>query len=384
MIQVHSQRAIATSWLERYANQSALFACVLGFTETGLIPDISAAGATPTDREYTAIADAEFLYWGPQPQPKFPLPPLVAGVSPALISKAAITACHMPLMLFDAGLRHPPTVPYIALGGMAARCVSTGAALDLAVVQHLLQVGMEWGHKLAAQDSHGYLVLGECVVGGTTTALGVLLGLGWKAHDKVNSSHVQCNHAQKLELVQQGLARSPLGSLVQPHRRNDTAPMGITQGAVDPFQVVAAVGDPMQIAVAGMAIAASQHKGVLLAGGTQMLAVYALARTIAQHQGYGWASDRIVVGTTRWVVDDPSGDTVGLADLLQAPLLASPLSFATSRMPELRAYEVGYVKEGVGAGGCAIAAHLMGLSCAQLQHKVEQLLADRLRIEQHH
>jgi NaMN:DMB phosphoribosyltransferase len=65
------------------------------------------------------------------------------------------------------------------------------------------------------------------------------------------------------------------------------------------------------------------------------------------------------VGTTRWVAEDPTGDTVGLAqDIGSVPLLATELSFATSRYPQLQAYEQGYVKEGVGAGGCAIAAHL--------------------------
>ena len=51
----------------------------------------------------------------------------------------------------------------------------------------------------------------------------------------------------------------------------------------DPLAVIAAVGDPMQIAVAGMAIAASQHRPVLLAGGTQMLAVHALMQALRHH-----------------------------------------------------------------------------------------------------
>jgi NaMN:DMB phosphoribosyltransferase len=38
--------------------------------------------------------------------------------------------------------------------------------------------------------------------------------------------------------------------------------------------------------------------------------------------------------------------------------MATPLSFANSRFEALRAYEQGFVKEGVGAGGCAIAAAL--------------------------
>jgi NaMN:DMB phosphoribosyltransferase len=115
----------------------------------------------------------------------------------------------------------------------------------------------------------------------------------------------------------------------------------------------------MQVVVAGMAIAASRTCGVLLAGGTQMLAVYALLRAIAQTYQLAWQPEQIVVGTTRWVAEDATGDTVGLAELIGlVPLLATQLNFANSRFPQLQAYEQGYVKEGVDAGGCAIAASL--------------------------
>jgi uncharacterized protein (TIGR00303 family) len=213
-------------------------------------------------------------------------------------------------------------------------------------------------------------MLGECVVGGTTTALSVLTGLGWNAAGKVNSSHPTCNHSQKWAIAQQGLERA---GLLQ----------STTTNPIDPFKVIAAVGDPMQIVVAGMAIAASRQVGVMLAGGTQMIAVYALAQSIAQLHNLQWQPDQIVVGTTRWVAEDPTGDTVGLAHLLNLPLLATQLNFADSRFPQLRAYEQGYVKEGVGAGGCAIAAHLKGWGQAELLTAIEAiaiqlgLIADR-------
>ena len=44
MIQIHTQPIAAQQWLERYRGKLPLFACVLGFTETCLIPGISAAG----------------------------------------------------------------------------------------------------------------------------------------------------------------------------------------------------------------------------------------------------------------------------------------------------------------------------------------------------
>ena len=115
----------------------------------------------------------------------------------------------------------------------------------------------------------------------------------------------------------------------------------------------------MQIVVAGMAISASIKTGVMLAGGTQMLAVYALIKSIINTSEYDINLDNIIVGTTRWVAEDLTGDTVGLAKSIgKVPLLATKLNFSNSSYEQLKMYEQGYVKEGVGAGGSAIAASL--------------------------
>ena len=377
MIRVYTQFTQGHQWLQQYQKRPPIFACILGFTATGLIPGISAAGATPEDRKYTAIADAEFLINGVTPHPQYSLPPLSAGASPVLISRAVVEALDIPIYLFNAGLPQPPAVPAINLGGVPAQCLTSGDALPLVTVKHLFEQGLIWGQKLAEAAAEGYLIISECVVGGTTTALSILTGLGIPASGKVNSSHPSCNHAQKLEIVQEGLRRWGEGS-------GRISSNSCLPTPVDPFQLVAAVGDPMQIAAAGMVLAASRHCGVLLAGGTQMLAVYALAQALGSPSNlgtpvslsWGWQPQQVVVGTTRWVAEDPTGDTVGLAQAIGGvPLLATPLSFTASRYPQLQAYEQGYVKEGVGAGGCAIAAHLYkGWTTVQLLQAVEALV----------
>ena len=357
MIFIYTQLQQGQSWLKRYENKRACFACVLGFTATGLIRGISAAGATPEARQYTAIADAEFLIKGVQAKPKHPLPHLITGVSPVFITRAIAESLELPVYLFNAGLRFPPTVEAIDLQGIAAKCVSSGNAMSLDRVKHLFRQGMEWGKKLAATTD--YLIIGECVVGGTTTALAVLSGLGIEANGMVNSSHPCCNHQQKWSVVQQGLKNSGLDNSVE----------------VDPFRVVAAVGDPMQIVVAGMAITASLQGGVLLAGGTQMLAVYASIAKIVNRTGVDADLSQIVVGTTRWVAEDATGDTIKLAQKIGGvSLLATGLNFTTSKYPSFRAYEAGFVKEGVGAGGCGIYAHLTkGKTSIQLLNIIEDL-----------
>ena len=149
MITTYTQHEKAKAWLNSYRGKRPVFACVLGFTATGLIPNISAAGATPEDRKYTAIADAEFLATGKNIS--FPLPPLIAGASPVLIARAVVAAQDLPLFIFNAGLAIAPTkeTHAIALDGLPAQCVSTGQALPLDTVLQLFVQGLVWGEKLA-------------------------------------------------------------------------------------------------------------------------------------------------------------------------------------------------------------------------------------------
>ncbi|MEM9001920.1 MAG: nicotinate mononucleotide-dependent phosphoribosyltransferase CobT [Cyanobacteria bacterium P01_F01_bin.86] len=345
MIRVYTQPDQGQLWLRRYWGQRPRLVCVLGFTETGLIPGISAAGASPNDRQTTAIADAEFLYHGITLDPKYPLPPLNDGVSPVLIARAIVAAQRIPVHLFNAGLPIAPTVPHIDLQGVPARCLSSGQALPRSCVESLFKQGLGWGHRLGNEADAGYLILGECVVGGTTTALALMLGLGVPAHGMIGSSHATCNHTQKQAVVDQGIT----------HWKE----LQGDKQVFDPLDLVAAIGDPMQVVVAAMTLAASCHCGVLLAGGTQMLAVYALVQALAAYYHIPWQPEHVAVGTTRWVAEDPTCDAVGLAKLVgDVPLLATQLSFADSQYESLRRYEAGYVKEGVAAGGCAIAAYL--------------------------
>jgi uncharacterized protein (TIGR00303 family) len=360
-IHIYTQPLHAQQWLARYRGKAPVFACVLGFTETCLIPGISAAGKTPADRQYTAIADAEFLARGVQPQPDYPLPPLIAGASPVYISRAIVAALDLPVYIFNAGLPTPPTIPHVDLGGVPAACLTTATAISLSTVAHLYQQGLNWGAKLAAAvGADSYIIIGECVVGGTTTALSLLRGLGIDALGKVNSSHPVCNHHQKAEIVDRGLSQLAL--------------------PLSPLALVAAIGDPMQIVVAGMAIAASQSCGVLLAGGTQMLAVAALIQAIGVAEGIEINAAQIVVGTTAWVANDRSGDTVALARAIPTTaLISTQLNFANSQYAQLQVYEQGFVKEGVGAGGLAIAASLYrGWGQPELLDSIEQLLAASL------
>ena len=340
LIAHHTNTPITQRWQRQYQGKRPCYCCVLGFTETALIPKISAAGNTPKARMVTAVADAEFIYEGPSPNPQYPLPPLTAGVSPALLTRAVTSGQSLPVYLFNAGLPYRPSVPCINLDGAVAQCVSSGSALSPEKVSQLFDAGLQWGATLGRRFAHSYLVVGECVVAGTTTAQAVLTALGFDVVGLMGSSHLTCNHDQKTALIKTGLLSQV--------RKNQ-------QWTV--WDAIAAVGDPMQPFVLGMAIAASHHSGVMLAGGSQMIAVYTMLHQLS-HQ-YPWNSNNIVIGTTRWLIDDATSQFLTLAHTVPTPpIISSQFSFKQSRYPQLTLFEEGYVKEGVGAGGCLIAGHL--------------------------
>ena len=113
-----------------------------------------------------------------------------------------------------------------------------------------------------------------------------------------------------------------------------------------PFKALELFGDPVIAAIAG--VAAGYRGPVLLAGGTQMAAVAA-----ALGEGLG----SLGIGTTGWLVRDPSSDLRGIVEeIASLPVLAADLDFSASGIPALRCYEEGFFKEGTGAGGSAIAA----------------------------
>ena len=71
--------------LKKNINNFKIFLVIAG-TNTSQIPGISAAGINAKSRRITALADAEFLLIGASKDHKYKLPPLNAGVTPALIS----------------------------------------------------------------------------------------------------------------------------------------------------------------------------------------------------------------------------------------------------------------------------------------------------------
>jgi uncharacterized protein (TIGR00303 family) len=319
--------------IKKFATKNPIFVCAISYTATSEIPGLTVAGANPELVKYTSPADAEFLYHGrckcidvvpatPDGKP-----------TPALITRAALRASEIPLLVVDAGAKVKPSIPCISFGLEPGRNIMNENAMDDSMVGQAFEHGQLFGRQLAALSD--LVVIGESIPGGTTTALAVLSALGIDARFKVSSSMPENPHNLKNKVVASAIKR--VGSISSP------------------FEAVSAYGDPMMPSVAGIAAGAMSAGGrVMLAGGTQMSAVVAILKCL------GRPLNKICVGTTTYVTKDSSADLAGLVSAAsrQVPVLSCDLHLDESSKPGLQAFAKGFVKEGVGAGGASIAAIL--------------------------
>jgi uncharacterized protein (TIGR00303 family) len=353
---------------------------LLAATDTAAVPGISAAGATPAARRQTAAADAELLVLGPRAMRPHALPPLPAGVSPALISHAVLRDLDLvgQLQVVDLGCAVAPAIPHLRLPGQEsvgpAACLSTGRAMAPERVAALLARGRSWGRAWALRwGCRRPLLVAECVPGGTSTALAVLQALGVEAAGLVSGSLRQPVHQLKSRLVEVGLERAGLGSAA-----GEKA--GLGELGVDPLAVLAAVGDPMQVLAAGLVLEAGAARvPLLLAGGSQMAAVLALALALAPPALRPILAAAAHVATTAWVVAEAGSDLPRLMELIgerwgcQTHLEVASLRFHGCRSQALRDYEQGFVKEGVGAGGLALLWQRLGRDPLDLARHCDRL-----------
>ena len=334
IIQAHNKTK-STALQNQLKEKNPLFLCVIGVTETAKIQGISAAGANPEITDYTPPADVELLHFG-KCKCISGVPVTPDGIpTPALITMSALKLADIPTLVVNAGLKVKPHVPFVELGGSPGRDIRTGNALDNA--EEVLNKAKVAGENLG--KTADYLVIGESIPGGTTTAFSVLLAMGVDAKRKISSSMPVNPHDLKIKTVEAALK---------------AAEVEAGEFADEPIMAVSSVGDPMQPALAGLVLGATKHVPVIMAGGTQMAAVLAVVNASNPN-----VLENVSIGTTRWIVSDKTADLKALiAEIADVPVLAADLDFSNSKFDGLKAYEAGIVKEGVGCGGASIAAML--------------------------
>ncbi len=328
---------------------------ILAGSLTAEVEGISAAGATSAARRYTAVADAELLLKGPLRLRKWPLPKLEAGVSPALLSHVASSFLGVRPLILTSGLSQEPNFPHVQLDSQSvgpAQCLSSGKAMEIERVNRLIDKGFQIGKSLSKP-----LLLTECVPGGTTTAYAVMSGLGLSVDGLISGSARKPPFELKKKLVNKGLSNAQLDKKFSPK------------------SLMAAVGDPFQPIAVGILLGARHaNQSVLLGGGSQMLAILALALSEVNLDFRSAFVEGVAIGTTSWLLEESlsSRETnssflklmneVGKHFKVNLVGLASGLRFKTSTEKVLRDYEKGYIKEGVGAGALTLLAQLKGIS----------------------
>jgi uncharacterized protein (TIGR00303 family) len=357
-------------WQENITSMA--FFLILAGSQTAEVEGISAAGLTAVSRRYTAVADAELLLRGPMLPQRWPLPPLPAGVSPALISYVASTFLKIKPTIISAGLLQTPPFRHIAMESPAlgpARCLSSGNSMERSRVKVLLDGGFNIGKK-----SKKSLLITECVPGGTSTAFAVLSGLGINVNGLISGSHRNPPSELKTKLVKQGLKLAKL-------KKNPSS-----------VDLMAAVGDPFQPIAVGLLMGARESgQEILLGGGSQMLAVLALALNEIEPELRSEFVGKILIGTTSWLVDESlssAGSKNSFIHLMNHVAnhfkvnllgLASGYRFNDSNQKVLRDYESGYVKEGVGAGALSLLAQIKGLTEKEMIKKCDMAVGNLIQ-----
>ena len=145
--------------------------------------------------------------------------------------------------------------------------------------------------------------------------------------------------------------------------------------------LVAAVGDPFQVLAAGVVLGALKaRQPVMLAGGSQMLAVISLAFRGCDVGERAALARLLTLGTTAWLAGerlDASTQALSspaLPRLLgrleahcQVPLLALACGLRFDTVPSQLRPKAGACEGGVGAGGLALLAQLREVPLERLQ-----------------
>lgn len=314
------------------------FVLAIGSTHTATIDGISAAGASADLLFHTPAADAEIVEYGrPVRAPVTPVSPSGCP-TPAVITRSVRELIDFDVLVIEAGLAVSTAAPTIQManepGEDIRECVSVPAATEV------FERARDLGGRLPDEE----LIIGESIPGGTTTALGVLSALGEPFG--VSSSMKENPLALKREVVAVGVKAS-----------------GLAYGAASdaPLEALRTMGDPVLTAVAGVVVGAlDAEKRVILAGGTQMLTAAATVR----HFG---VCDPLELATTAYIAREGDVDIKGVSDDLDIALSVTDPKFEQETHEELRAYDDGEAKEGVGMGGALFVAEREGVPMSHVR-----------------
>ena len=341
-------------FIESLRGKKATFMLALSNTKTANIEGITQAGI-PGMIHLTPTLDSEFVCTG-EVRSLENIAETPKGVpTPALITRGVhLLAPYGRVELLDLGLEVKPKVDYFKLHSFdiePSENIAKGAKIN---AEALFQKGVAFGKRYECQDE--YIILGESVPSGTTTAMATAIGLKYKANHAFSSSFKEVPNDVREKTLK--LALSHLGA------------------KDDIFAVLSKLSDNMLIFNAGFILGLNNKVPLVLAGGTQMACVLLIVNRMLQLMGATMSTSNLALCTTKWVAKDDNSDIKALLELLRFPINAyySDFDFSLSSHPALKLYDQGEAKEGVGAGGALMYGFLNGLTKEQISQKVEDFL----------
>ena len=334
--------------------KKATFMLALSNTKTANIEGISQAGI-PKKLHLTPTLDAEFLCTG-QVHSLDNIAETPKGVpTPALMTRAVhLLNPYAKIELLNLGLEVSPQVDGFKIYDFnisPSESIANGANIN---AEDIFKKGLNFGKTYVCEDE--YLILGESVPSGTTTAMATAHGLKYEVENCFSSS---------FRAVPSDIRAKTLKLSLSNLKYDD-----------DIFQVLSKVSDNMLIFNAGFIIGLNNRTPLILAGGTQMACVLLIVNKLLKTLDKNLETSNLALCTTKWVVQDENSDIKALLKLLNFDINAyyANFDFSKSEHPALRLYDEGEAKEGVGAGGALMYGFLNGLTQEKIIKQVESFL----------
>ena len=314
-----------SDFIESLRGKKATFMLALSNTKTANIEGITQAGIpgmihlTPTlDSEFLCIGDVRSLDNIAETPKGVP--------TPALISRGIhLLSPYGRIELLDLGLEVKPKVSYFKLHDFEIEPsdnIAKGAKIE---AQEIFQKGVNFGQSYQCKDE--YIILGESVPSGTTTAMATALGLGYRVEKCFSSSFKEVP-----DTIRENTLKLALSNI---ENRNDI------------FATLGKVGDNMLIFNAGFILGLNNRVPLVLAGGTQMACVLLVVDKILQLMGGTIETSNLALCTTKWVAEDKNSNIQTLLTLPRFSINAyyADFDFSLTQHPALKLYDEGEAKE---------------------------------------
>lgn len=308
--------------------------------------------STPWEPSLAPTLDCEFITNEKMFSFNSPIDTSTSIPSPALITRAIHNLNPFSsIELLDLGLEtKPQNVNLHSFGIEPSSSIATGANIDAKII---FSKGMDFGRSYELKGN--YLILGESIFAGTTTAAASCLALGYTCKNDFSSGFTNNPSSTEAETIRQAIRQ--------------------TTQKMSNFDKLSIVSDNMLLFCAGFLLEASRRFHVVLAGGVQMAAVLLIADKLREDVLMQLQSSNITLSTTAWVANDPHSDIKHLLSLLSYTphALYTEFTFQDTEIPIFKKYDEGKIKEGVGAGASLAYGATNGLNNAQLLNEIEIL-----------